>query len=789
MMISKTIGNYKILKELGTGTMGTVYLAENLSIGTQVAIKMLHPHLLKSENIKSRFLKEARAQANLEHPNITKVIDFVNNEQGLFIILELVEGETLHDFLFKSKNSLSEVEANQFMSKILGAVAFAHSKGIVHRDLKLANILIKPTKEIKILGFGIAQISSDINVDSNFGSLMESPLYKSPEQITNGIVDFRSDIYSLGLIYQELLTGIPIYDIRNTTQFEIYNKIVNEPLPRLKEFYRIDSDKAQKIIDTATAKLPASRFQNCEEFKKSLHSEVEAQPIAKIPRTLHEEPKSVVPITQAVNRKEKKKSNSTILVVSLLIVALLGVSGFYFANEHYNNRENESTALMQKAEKHYKLGEYRKAYKIYNSVVTEYPDNVAAKKRVHELNALSASFQERAVDSVMQLYLQTASIANFNPNDSILGYKINTGFSHIFKQLDSLKSSQKIMNEPIVLNKALNDLEIAQHYFAANALFSAGKATEALDVLKNAVQVGQNTHVEHLKDSIENSLNIEEVIDKKSEPVIKKGTVSFNSAQLPPIISGCPYNMKASELRECFNTKFQDYLDTRISPKDYTHLPLKSGIQNNTVSFVIGKDGEIKDVEVVAPHQKIENDIHYALQNLKGIKPGFQNHVPVEVFYKANYVFEVSNSKSPKVAVSKGMLDENAGGGNKKTGIKKSISMTMADRAPVFQGCEDENKKTLVYCTTEGLNHFITEYIDYRGLKQTGVPEGPHSFLVKFKINEGGGIDNIVVETPLEDVKKEVIKIVKQIPQMQPGMYKAQPAIVDYSVRLTVNVE
>ena len=200
-MTPTIIGNYKIIKELGTGGMGTVYLAENINIGSKVAIKMLHAHLVKSENIKTRFLKEAKTQANFNHPSITRVIDFVSNDEGLFIILEFLEGETLNEFLFKNKNRLSEKEANYYMAQILDAVGYAHSKDVVHRDLKSANIMITPNKTIKIMDFGITKVANETLSFTKTGFRLGSPLYMSPEQVTNGTIDFRSDIYSLGVIY------------------------------------------------------------------------------------------------------------------------------------------------------------------------------------------------------------------------------------------------------------------------------------------------------------------------------------------------------------------------------------------------------------------------------------------------------------------------------------------------------------------------------------------------------------------------------------------------------------
>lgn len=526
-----------------------------------------------------------------------------------------------------------------------------------------------------------------------------------------------------------------------------------------------------------------------QELEKNLLIENKNSPPSKILDPKGVKPKSESFIAPVVPKKEKKKMSPLIIVVVLLILMLLGGGGYYFANGYNPETVDESSALLQNAENHYNSGEYREAFEIYNKVLSQFPEDRIARQRVDQLISENDLFQERSVDSVMRLYLQTASLEDFNPKDSILGYKITTGFHHIFGVLDTLKNDQKIISEPTVLNKALNNLEISHHYFTASSLYAAGEGMEALSHLEMASQIGSNPHVENLKNLIANTIEVPGVIEEKPKIVFKSGVVNFTNTQIPPIFIGCPYNMNASELRECFNDKFKDFMDARINPKDYTHLPIKHGIQNINVSFVVGKDGNIKDIQVVAPHQKIENDVYFAVQNLKGIKPGFRNHVPVEVGYKNNYSFEVlTSNKLSREPLKESVVARNSREDNISIG-NKSISMAMADHAPIFPGCEDQNKKMLVNCSTENIDHFITEYIDYRSLAQAGIPPGPQSFFVKFQINEQGGVQNIEVKTPLEDVKREVIKVVKLMPRMGPGIYKSRTAIVDYSTSLTIEVE
>jgi serine/threonine protein kinase len=275
-MIGKLAGNYRIKKEIGTGGMGTVYLAHHVSLKfnnrqpLKVAIKILHPHLVKSEQIKERFLQEAKTQFQLSHKGITKVIDYNEDENGLYIVLEYLEGDTLEQYISKVRGLIPEKESKQLFLEILDAVKFAHNNKIIHRDLKPSNIMITREGDVKIMDFGIAKVIDYDKSLTKTGSKLGSPAYMSPEQVLGKTTDHRSDIYSLGVIYFEMLTGKPAYNKKDTTEFEIYNSIVKKPLPRLKSFYEHISPGAQTIIDKATAKDPESRFQSINEFQEAI---------------------------------------------------------------------------------------------------------------------------------------------------------------------------------------------------------------------------------------------------------------------------------------------------------------------------------------------------------------------------------------------------------------------------------------------------------------------------------------------------------------------------------------
>ena len=267
------IGYYEIESTLGTGGMGTVYLANHTQIGRQAAIKGLKPQLAVDLDIRARFKNEAALMAKLHHPNIVDLYDYVEMEGNLFLIMEYVQGVTLERYVYEITGPLTENQAKRIFAKILDAFAYAHQSGIVHRDIKPANIMITQTGDIKIMDFGIAKMANKEDKKlTQAGVRLGTLFYMSPEQIRAAWnIDARSDIFSLGITLFEVLTGSLPYP-ENMGEYDLSQKIVNEPLPRLKDYLSEASEHMQKIIDKATAKNPEDRFQSAEEFKKALLS-------------------------------------------------------------------------------------------------------------------------------------------------------------------------------------------------------------------------------------------------------------------------------------------------------------------------------------------------------------------------------------------------------------------------------------------------------------------------------------------------------------------------------------
>ena len=257
----ENIGKYKIIKLLGEGGMASVYEAEHEMLGTKVAIKILNPLLSSNQQIRERFKNEAKLMAALNHPNITKVIDFDEHNQNLCIIMELLEGEDLNEKI-KKDGALSEEQIESIFSQTLSAFQFAHEKGIMHRDIKPSNIFILTNGQVKILDFGIAKLFGQGDEMTQTGTQIGTPIYMSPEQVkSDKSIDYRSDIYSLGVTMYYAINGNTPYNSTTDSQFDIFTKIVYEPLPD----FTIQTN-LNTLVLKACQKNREDRFQSCEDW-------------------------------------------------------------------------------------------------------------------------------------------------------------------------------------------------------------------------------------------------------------------------------------------------------------------------------------------------------------------------------------------------------------------------------------------------------------------------------------------------------------------------------------------
>lgn len=277
LMVSETtinkpvLGRYEIERELGRGAMGIVYLGRDPKISRQVAIKTLsygqfNPAQL--DEFKDRFFREAEAAGRLNHPNIVTIYDVGEEHDLAFIAMDYVEGDSLAANTGKNQ-LLPPAECFRIIATVADALAYAHEKNIIHRDIKPGNIMYQPQNAtIKVADFGVARIVD--NAKTNTGDILGSPLYMSPEQLQGNKVDFRTDIYSLGVTLYQLLTGVLPFDGDNLANLTY--KIINEKHKGVREHKPALPGAITRIINRAMHKDPRKRYASASDLARALRA-------------------------------------------------------------------------------------------------------------------------------------------------------------------------------------------------------------------------------------------------------------------------------------------------------------------------------------------------------------------------------------------------------------------------------------------------------------------------------------------------------------------------------------
>ena len=278
VVIGETLGTYRILSTIGKGGMGVVYLAEHTLIGRQAAVKLLRPELSSDAELVDRFFTEARAAAAARHQGLVEVFDFgVTDDGNAYIVMELLQGESLTMRLERQPRFASEL-ALSITRQVASALQAAHETGVVHRDLKPENIhLIADASapagvRIKVLDFGIAKLAGDEDrrsVRTRTGVVIGTPRYMSPEQCKSASnVDARTDIYALGCIFYEMLTGKPPFDYDNWG--ELVAAHIHETAPPPSARVPDLMPEIEDIVMRAIAREPADRYQSMTELSEAI---------------------------------------------------------------------------------------------------------------------------------------------------------------------------------------------------------------------------------------------------------------------------------------------------------------------------------------------------------------------------------------------------------------------------------------------------------------------------------------------------------------------------------------
>ena len=265
-----SLGRYKIVAELGRGAMGTVYHGLDATIERPVALKTLNPelpgHVLTE--VKQRFLREARSAGQLNHPNIVTIYEFGEDAGTAFIAMEFLSGKSLQDVMAAERLPFATIA--DIMAQIADALDYAHRFGVIHRDVKPANIMLSPHRLAKLTDFGIARVQSSSMTQT--GATLGSPKYMSPEQVLGQQVDGRADIFSLGVVLYEMLAAKTPFETPDMTMFSLMQRIVTVPQPAIVSVAPDTPAAFDVILAKALAKKPEKRYQRASELANDLRS-------------------------------------------------------------------------------------------------------------------------------------------------------------------------------------------------------------------------------------------------------------------------------------------------------------------------------------------------------------------------------------------------------------------------------------------------------------------------------------------------------------------------------------
>ena len=269
----RQIGKYIVKRELGRGGMGAVYLAEQTGLGREVAIKELVPSAAADPIALKRFLQEAQVMARTSHPNLVQVYDLEQIQGANYIVLEFVRGKSLRDRLNRGAVPMPQVFA--VMHGVLQALDYAHRHAIVHRDMKPENVLMSDEGDVKVADFGIARLTDDSaspgSTATKTGTTVGTPQYMSPEQVASSKVDGRSDLYSAGIMFYELVVGEPPFTASEADgPFTLMAKHVQAP-PKPPSVHKPGLDpQLEEVILKSLSKRPEDRYQNGQEFDAAM---------------------------------------------------------------------------------------------------------------------------------------------------------------------------------------------------------------------------------------------------------------------------------------------------------------------------------------------------------------------------------------------------------------------------------------------------------------------------------------------------------------------------------------